>query len=306
MKEEFKESEYVNGTTFIAYQGDELNPFDVINELRKIRPNDYVVKDYIRKNVVFAKLVTNNCHLMQMDPLPYNYGVIPIFVSGYDINDMVKVYLNLDNSFNEKTIKKDYYAESHILLRELYEKHGVGLFNELKGKLDFCTAIWDEVTNSFIIGVTKQSNQYNHLYYGYTKEKKELMCSNSESILRRFCNDVKNMDDYSYMINGKIYHLESKELSKINDNFIVEENNKDVLELLLMVRESIYKFRISRTNLNEIDYESISEIPIEIPIEKLLSSKIVEQLKEIDANTLIELKSELIKEPSKKLILRGY
>lgn len=52
-------------------------------------------------NVVFDKLVTNNCHLMQMDPLPYNYGVIAILVSGYDIENMVKVYLNLDNLFNE-------------------------------------------------------------------------------------------------------------------------------------------------------------------------------------------------------------
>lgn len=208
-----------SGKTFIAYQGTELTKSDITMCLNAICPTSYTVKCVTRDNndIIFAKTIYNN-YTEDRDPFMYTQNKT-LAVSGYNQDEISMALRNFNFSIDDS----DRY---HLLINVTYENRQNDMFKSLAQFMSFCSVIWDENNNKLIGGVTNANNKYTHLYYGYTKNKNELIYSNDRNILYNFCDEVKEMQNNTYMIDNIIYNLDGLIVGNNNSN----NNNNNLIK----------------------------------------------------------------------------
>lgn len=94
------------------------------------------------------------------------------------------------------------------------------MFKDLNTYMHFCSVIWDKNKNCMIAGVTEPNSEYIHLYYRYTKKNHKWMFSNNEEILKKFCDEIQEMPNNSYMKDGYRFRsgASSSDIKNFKDN----------------------------------------------------------------------------------------
>ncbi len=191
---------------FIAYQGREYTKEDIENILKKYcssRNNLIKTKENSEDNVIFSKIIRAE-YLDEREPY-YNKVSKILTVSGYQQDQMAQFNEDYGEDLYEEIedqIGVSFFQDSDFrLINFMYQIVGKQIFNKLGSLLDFCSVIWDKKEKKLIAGTTNANNEFTHLYYGYTKENKEMIFSNNKRILREFCDDIKEMEKNTYMTN---------------------------------------------------------------------------------------------------------
>lgn len=192
-----------SGRTFIAYKGRDYTENDIVRKLKEKCPSYYTVKTINRneKGVIFSKVVYDN---YSSDRDPYWNSQTKIgTVSGYDQNEATTV---IDQRYDVSDSDK-----YHLLFNKSFKDYREKMFKSLaRDNMHFCSVVWDEKTEDLIAGVTSSIDQYTHLYYGLTKTSGEIMYSNDKEILTYFCDNVKEMAENTYMVNGETFSLDGQ------------------------------------------------------------------------------------------------
>lgn len=192
-----------SGRTFIAYKGRDYTENDIVRKLREKCPSYYTVKTINRneKGVIFSKVVYDN---YSSDRDPYWNSQTKIgTVSGYDQSEATAV---IDQRYDVSDPDK-----YHLLFNKSFKDYREKMFKSLaRHNMHFCSVVWDEKTEDLIAGVTAPIDQYTHLYYGLTKTSGEIMYSNDQEILTYFCDNVKEMAENTYMVNGETFSLDGQ------------------------------------------------------------------------------------------------
>lgn len=209
-----------SGRDFIAYRGNEVSYDQIILALNKKCLLDYDDYNNFRifeqngkkKNIIFAKIVLPSLTRAR-DPYwkEIFLGDGFLSVNGYHQDEFKNACIHFPESM---ITDPDKY---HQLTNYLYQEYTTSMFEKLsKYNIHFCSVIWDSFHDSMIAGVTEPKGQYTHLYYGYTKNKQELMFSNAEDLLKFFCLETHEMAPNTYMKDGRIYSFDGIELEKDN------------------------------------------------------------------------------------------
>ena len=263
-KEYTKPDTLESGREFIVYQGSEISFAKLCSSLEQIMPEESVIRCLRPENVTLAKIVKDADN---REPLKSSKIYM---VNGYDCEDI-------------RTYARNYLEEAQIDPNELelypnifmvqFKKQK--LFTELSDKLSFCSVIYDAATKKIIAGVTTPNSKYTHLYYGYTKNKREIIYSNSEEVLQELCKEIKEMPNNSYMIDGKIYTFDGKEYNKYESKEIISEERREskVEELIPKNRQNADALIESLNSLLLSIANEALKTKIEQNIEEYLSSR---------------------------------
>ena len=215
-----------SGKIYIAYQGMDVKTIEIERELRKRVANEdaiKIIKDE-DNNVIFAKVVNEN---YMQDRDPYQNGGI-MTVNGYIQEELERVH-NTETDPDRKHQITNYY----------YRNNGESLFKKMREEnVHFSCVIYDSIINQLIAGVTEPTDKYTYLYYGYTKQNHEIMFSNVKEVLIPFCDEIKKMNNCTYMKNGEILTLDGKkeevqliEKNKHNGDFLIEGLNSLLVQI---------------------------------------------------------------------------
>ena len=261
-----------SGQYFIAYKGREFRYDDIISALRKKCPSGYTVNHRTADNLIFAKIVYDD-YLFDREP-HLNGDAGFLIVNGYNQDEISRA----NNHFSDYSIDdSDRYQR---LINYMYRDYQTDMFKKLSTYMHFCSVIWNRDSNTIVAGVTEPDSQYTHLYYGYTKQNDELMFSNNENILKKFCDEIAEMQENTYMKNGEFYTLDGEKIEKDKTTPLIKKNrqNADSLieglnALLIQVINETIRTKIEKN----IDDYLLSDNP-----KKKISDYI---LKELDTET---------------------
>lgn len=249
-------SQVKSGLSFIAYKGIEYDKCQIKRALDNICPDDYTVKCYYQDEVVFAKVVYDE-YLSDRDPF-YNDNTDILSVSGYNQEGLSEVIEDFQYKYN-----LDDSDRYHLLMNYLYNDNQEKIFKMLRNRLDFTSVFWDKVNNRIVAGITKATKRQINLFYGYTTNNKELMFTNNRDLLESFCDDIYQMEDYTYMRDGHLYDLEGNEIK--NDDITLIKKNKSNADnlidglnaLLIQVTNDAIKEKIEDTIGNYLTDEKV-------------------------------------------------
>lgn len=215
-----------SGKEFIAYFGKKISRTNISNELKNCCSNgDFKVKTMVGEDVIFSKVVENS-YISDRDP---HYESDILTVNGYNQGEIERVCKEL--RWYGITDKDQYHRITNYLFKDI----STSMFKFLSKYMHFCSVIWDKRNNSLIAGVTEPNGTYTHLYYGYTNEDKELIFSNSEDILKKFCSEIKEMPNNSFMKDGQFYSIDDTNIDVINNSIMIknkQENNNYLVDCL--------------------------------------------------------------------------
>ena len=220
-----------SGRIFIAYRGNEFTENDIARKLREKCPSYYTVKTTNRsdKGVIFSKIVYDN-YVTDRDPY-WNSQTKIATVSGYDQSE---VSMSIDNHYDVSDPDK-----YHLLFNKMYKDYREKFYKFLSGEnMHFCSVVWDEKTEDLIAGVTSPIDQYTHLFYGLTKTNGEMMYSNDRDVLEYFCDEVKEMGENTYMVNGEAYSLDGQKLGG-NQTTLIKKTRENA-DFLLQSFNSLF------------------------------------------------------------------
>ncbi len=193
---------------FIACKGKNLDSSGLLEELNKMCPEEGKVchecRTFGNETLFMGKI------LARTNPDP-NYMDEPYFDSYYEVFSVGAVDAkDLRNCITRKTSPK-----VHSISTDAYSILGAKMYQEAD-YLHLSSVMFDTVRNALIAGVTIPSDDYNHLYYGYTKSFGELIFSNSRDLLSSLCDVTYEMSNKSYMVNGKLveFKLDATNLEK--------------------------------------------------------------------------------------------
>ena len=279
----------IEENTFVACFGVGDN-FEKIDEfMNNLCPSGYKNEKVCFNNNYFAKIGYG---------VYYDESAKVCCVGGYQEGEMedVNAFFIAKNGFT-------YSFTASKIPYELYCKFGEKMLEKLEHfyfHFHFCFVINDRNGN-IIAGVTEPNNDYTHLFYGYTKEMKKLMFSNNQDVLKNFCDEIIEMDNYSYMLNGMIYSIDGKETSQLNKKIIDskemkmisqkerEMDKKDIKsidsimdnlkELLIQVTNDEVRSRVEDIIFNGISSESEKQI-ISIVKDTIESQNVKENIEE--------------------------
>ena len=175
------------------------------------------------------------------------------FMGFSSASDVYHYYWNTDKNLiiagdynleqmNKLKEKHDYTANSEIqnsdeFMTYMYEKYGNEIFSKLQSSMDFCSIVFDSKKLSIVAGVTKPSNEYSHLYFGYTKDE-SFIISNRKEIIEKLCQTVSELPNNSYIVadckEKKLFtfegqQVEEKDFEEIIPNEISELTNTWIL-----------------------------------------------------------------------------
>lgn len=266
-----------SGQIFIAYQGNDISADNIVSALSERCPRNFTVMRKKGDGLVFAKIVYG-AYVEDRDPFWNAYrGVLT--VSGFNQNEIEKAVIN--SEYRDDLSDRD---KSHQIINLLFCNYGNQVFKNLSNYMHFCSVIWDRNTDSLIAGVTEPNSNYNHLYYGHTKENKDFIFSNNKDILYLFCSEVMEMENNTYMQNGIIYNLDGTKFEKKDKTEFIKKSseNADSLinglnALLLQITNDSVKSQIEK-NVNEYLISDDSKKRIEDFIFRELSEEIQKQL----------------------------
>ncbi len=208
-----------SGKYFVAYMGHDLSR-DMIREAleQRNRSEDFDTKIIQDGNRIFAKTVLTS---YTNDRDPYKDDDYNVYVTGYNQEELSRAIRRLGYEIGDE----DRY---HTLIPSLYKDFSLGLFNKLEG-CHLCTVIGTD--GELIGGVTEPSNQYTHLYYGYTNPNNEIVFSNCEDIIKRFCHEAMELPENSYIKNGKIYNFDGVERA-VGDEQLIRNTRENADSLI--------------------------------------------------------------------------
>ena len=213
-----------SGQVFIAYKGTEFTQSDIENALLKICPEDYSIKCFSDDKAVFAKIVFYK-FMSERDPF-WNRKEGIITVNGYNQDELARAN-KVFSFYNIEDV--DRY---HMLINYMYRDYRNDMFKALGSHMHFCSAIYDKNADLIIAGVTKPNSKYTHLFYGYTKQNKELIFSNDENVLEGFCYEINKMPDNTFMKNGELYTLDDEKVNKDRFKPFIRKNNENTGSLI--------------------------------------------------------------------------
>lgn len=181
---------------FVAYKGKFLDTSVLLEELNKRCPENgkvcYECRIFGGETIFMGKI------LAKRNPDP-NYMDEPYFDPYYDVFSVGAVDANdLKTCITRKTSPK-----VHSVSTDIYSILGAKMYQEVD-YIHFSSAMFDTAKRELIAGVTIPNNDDNHLFYGYTKSIRELVFSNSKDLLKTVCDVTREMNNKSYMVNGKL------------------------------------------------------------------------------------------------------
>ncbi len=274
-----------SGRYFIAYQGREFSYEDIIRKLDSICPYNYSInhKEISNKGIIFAKIV-HDSYMEDRDPF-WNSNNKILTVSGYNQDEIAKV--------NEESRKyhlddSDRYQR---IINYIYRDYKYKVFKELSNNMHFCSVIWDANEEELIAGVTTPNNEYTHLYLGYTKMNREIMYSNSEELLTSFCDEIIEVENNTYIVNGETFNIDGNKRNESNDPFIkrTRQNADYLLDGLNSLLASITNEAVkNKINQNLEDYLA-SPDP-----QKKISDYLTKELDTETQKALLELIKQVI------------
>ncbi len=304
---EYSEKE---GKWFIAYKGTDISQNDIVSALRRVCPSNYTVSRKTGNNLVFAKIVYDN-YVDDRDP-HWNGDSGILTVNGYVQSEL----RNANRAYSKYGINdEDRYQR---LTNYLYSEYKTEMFDKLKEHMHFCSAIWDRSTDDFVAGVTEPRGEYTHLYYGYTRNNYEVMFSNNKELLKQFCDEVKEMENNTYMKNGVLFTLDGREVkedtsliknTRENANFLIEGLNSLLVSVTnqsirTKIEENVEAYLVSQDPkkkisdfvFNELDGEikkQILQIIKETIAEYSVEHEITTQLNELFDEKLSDYASQV-------------
>lgn len=212
---------------FIAYKGSDYSGTYIRNRLERYRGlfRPYVVNDKLINDYVFAKVVRDVKGLYWCQE-PHLLGDF-LYVGGYNMDEM-------------RSVCKIKYGRTDIcllnnefsyLLGDAFDDYKENMFKELGKNMHFCAVFWNTKENSYIAGVTEPDNEFNHLYYGYTKRSHELMFSNYLPELETYCSETHEIPSNSYMKDGVIYSFSKNKIDEERENYLsyISDSSEDAL-----------------------------------------------------------------------------
>lgn len=221
-----------NGKFFIAYKGNDVKKSELEDALARICPSNYRVKRFGDDNLFFGKIVYNE-FLDDRDPY-WNQRNLILTVNGYNQQEIARA----NEHFSSYRITD--YDQYQRLTNFVYCDEGPNIFKRLSPFMHFCSVIYDARRDKLIAGVTEPNSDYTHLYYGYTRENGEVMFSNNRFILDDFCEDIKEMEPNTYMIDNTLYKLDGEKISDQKQQPLIKKTREntetffDGLNALLM------------------------------------------------------------------------
>lgn len=213
-----------SGQVFIAYKGTEFRKSEIENALNRICPSNYTVRYKTRDDLIFAKVVYND-YIEDRDP-HWNGDNGILSVNGYNQDEIERANRNFSNY---GIADSDRYQR---ITNFMYKDYKTNMFKKLSDYMHFCSVIYDHNSNSIVAGVTEPNSEYTHLYYGYTKQNKELMFSNDENILVQFCDEIVEMSENTYMKNGKLYTLDGEKIEKSKNAPLIKKTRENANSLI--------------------------------------------------------------------------
>lgn len=270
-----------SGKVFIAYKGNEFDESELVRKLRTTYVSSYTVKTLCRSDsdVIFAKVVYDN-YVSDRDPY-WNSQTKIGTVSGYDQDEI-------------SSANSDYYRygiddsdKYHVLINKLYKDYDVDVFKKLANcGMHFSSVIWDERSDKLIAGVTEGKDKYTNLYYGFTKRNGEVMYSNDPDVLKEFCNDVKQVNSNTYIVNGDEYTLDGELVNKGNEPLI--KKTRENADYLLQSFNSMFGLIAKEAVRDTIEHNLEEYLASDDP-KKKLSDYIVKELDGATQREVLEL-----------------
>ena len=277
-----------NGKVFVAYKGREFDEKDITSRLNQDCPPDFEVKTKTDGSVglIMAKVVYST-YSEDREPLWSSLANL-ISVSGYDQTEICRA-LNILSGYSINDPDK-----YHTLFTSLYNYRGTKMYEKLeKCGMHFCSVIWDDKNKQFIAGVSEPKDEYSNLYYGYTKQNKELMFSNSIYVLKDFCKEVNEMKPNTYMSNGEIYNLDGSKVKAETSSLI--KNTRENADHLLEGFNSLFGF-VAKEAVTETIRANLDEYLASDDPKKKLTDYIVKELDSATQKEVLEIIKKTIDE----------
>lgn len=195
-----------NGKYFIAYKGNTINQNTIKSFLTELNNDgNYIVKEMLHDDVYFSKIVYNE-YIDDRDPYKYNNIMS---VNGYKQSELRNACSHNGNySYGDDD-------QCHRLINCIYSDYKNEVFKKLSSYMDFCSIIYDVSRKNFVAGCTTSKEVYSHLYYGFTEKEGEIMFSNNYNAIRRFCDEVNEMEPNTYYENNEIYDLNGVKIKDV-------------------------------------------------------------------------------------------
>ena len=112
----------------------------------------------------------------------------------------------LVSSYDQLPLDLNMFHSLSLVFGLQYLMYKEMMFQETSS-ISFCSVLYDRHQNCFLAGITEKKEPNVHLYYGYTKEKQEMMFSSERFILEPFCDSICEMRSNTYMKNGEIFAI---------------------------------------------------------------------------------------------------
>lgn len=213
-----------SGQIFVAYRGNEIGEDKIENVLKRRCPSYYTVKCKTGVDLIFAKVIYDE-YTEDRDPYWNNVAGI-LTVNGYNQDEIERANIN----FSDYGI--DDSDRYQCITNYMYRDYKENMFRELSEDMHFCSVVWDERRESIIAGVTEPNSKYTHLYYGYTKQNHELMFSNDETILEKFCDGITEMQENTYMKNGELFTLDGEKIERGKGASLIKNTRENATSLI--------------------------------------------------------------------------
>lgn len=277
-----------------SYIGSNISGENILEVLNKECPQNCEIKYRETSGIIFCKIV-KEIEYLTADPNWLTNSTL--MVSGYrdeEVKEISKLY-NI-TSTEDKTVSNS------VILGACYSNFDKKMFNELKDNLHFCSVIWNGVSDTLLAGVTTPIDKRTHLYCGYNN-RYEIMFSNDKKILSRFCSNIFEVKNNTYMMCYKedgilcsdIYNFDDEYYDRFEEgekmNRKTEKNNGSTLNHEFISRENADDFlSILNAVISQITDDTVRH-KIESNIDDYLSSKDSKKkiedyiLKELDSGT---------------------
>ena len=278
--------------TFIVYRGTEVNHETIKSALEEKCPENYEIfwRYSQLNNMLFGKIIFTNSSPYKEPYFDSNTGLLSI--SGYNEGEIALAQLNFPS------YKVNDSRAYHVIINKLYNDYKEETFKMLSKYMHFCAVIWDSKSNSIIAGVSEPNSLYTYLYYGYTRKCKEIMFSNDIEILQRFCDNIQEMDNNTYMKDGEIYTLDGEKVEKDKNAGLIENTKENanfsfeaLNSLLMQITDETIRKKIAGFIEEYLTSNNTQEKVNDFIFNKL-DAKTREQILQIIKNTLDEFSLE--------------
>ena len=260
------------GTYFVAYRGKYIDPNEIERYMKKVTPQGFywkqnnVVVDNSEKDLPFFLWEEGKDDIVIMGKIvpeynyenrePYSYGSFGdelYTVSGYEqkeLEDIYKKYYSRIYSITEKS----FY---HSLINQLIDDYDdEGLIQLANRGFNYCTAYYydDNANIKTIAGfVSEPKGEFDHLYFGYPHidSPNEIMISNSQQLILRFCVEGYELKPNHFVIDGKTF--------EVIDNVTCRSSIRDsVVRCVLSASNGIWYGTVPMPTIMENDLHEVS------------------------------------------------